>query len=356
MAVQAAVMNPHFIPFCFPGSVVEYEIGKQYDNGTVFGELDNGTGDEFRETTRDLLSFIDSASSNIKLALDKPVKSKRKVNHRKYLQKQIKRCSGIISSGNESPDANKRQLGSPRSISPLSNQSTSTQQNKPPPKREGAQASLQSKSLDALFGPTKELRGDQVKGKKVPLRNRNLPPSFFTEPANTCQLGPVSNATMLRDLEARVESPEAADLLELLGGGPDYTNILQTELQPELFVTGGQSRSIVPVQDLTSENLGLYDPHQLLGGFLYHDSWNQAYSPKKSSNSPSIPACGLSPSNSSRAMLPTLQTSLYHGPTDLVSGLEDTSLTPVAPFFPDCPLPQVYDYGTSYNRAGYSVI
>lgn len=347
-------MSPHFIPFCFPGSVVEYEIDKQYDSGTVLGEL--GNGDEFRETTRDLLSFIDSASSNIKLALDKPVKSKRKVNHRKYLQKQIKRCSGIITSGNESPDTNKRQLSSSTSVSPLSHQSTGTLQNKPPPRREGAQSSLQSKSLAALFGPSKELRGDQIKGKKVPLRNRNLPPSFFTEPANTCQLAPTPSTTMLRELQARGDSPEAADLLELLGGGPDYSNILQAELQPELYVTGGQSRSVVPVQDLTLENPGLYDPHQLLGGFLYPDSWNQAYSPKKSSNNPSIPACGPSPNNSPRAMLPTLQTSLYHGPTDLVSGLEDTSLTSMAHFFPECSLPQVYDYGAGYNRTSYSVI
>ena len=108
MAVQAALLSTHpFVPFGFGGS--PDGLGGAFgalEKGCCFEDEETGTpagallagaeSGDAREATRDLLSFIDSASSNIKLALDKPGKSKRKVNHRKYLQKQIKRCSGLM--------------------------------------------------------------------------------------------------------------------------------------------------------------------------------------------------------------------------------------------------------------------
>ena len=138
----------------------------------------------------DLLSFVDIASSDIKLALNKPVKSKRKVNHRKYLQKQLRRCAGGGATANggtvrASAETVDGRLGhvTPSSGHPGTCPATKAQ------RKETTQIGLQRKSLQALFDPrTLHARccadpGYRVtSGQKVPLRKRNLPASFFTEP------------------------------------------------------------------------------------------------------------------------------------------------------------------------------
>ncbi|MBN3308867.1 protein FAM181B [Amia ocellicauda] len=326
MAVQAAIMNPHFMHFCFPGSVMEYEMDKSFEGG-LLGEME--CEGDFKETTRDLLSFIDSASSNIKLALDKPVKSKRKVNHRKYLQKQIKRCTGIITPGNAGQEAVKRQ-GSPPS------NPNSSFQCKPPPKREGIQSNLQSKSLAALFDSAKEIRGE--KGKKLPLRHRNLPPSFFTEPANTSKVTSTSGMT-LKDLERG--NPEAAEFFELLG--PDYSNMITDQ-----DIIQGMP---VRIQQEVALEPGSYDPHQLVGGFLYTEPWTTCSSFGKKTG-----ICSLNLNENVRTI--PIQPPVYcHSDSTVASPLEENapSVSVFPHFFTECSLPQVtYDYSSGYNRTNFS--
>uniref|UniRef100_A0A8C7TWZ9 Family with sequence similarity 181 member B n=1 Tax=Oncorhynchus mykiss TaxID=8022 RepID=A0A8C7TWZ9_ONCMY len=330
MAVQTAIMNSPFVNFCFPGSVMmEYDMSQSLDGSPLEESEERGEyrettrsldgspleeseeRGEYRETTRNLLSFIDSASSNIKLALDKPVKSKRKVNHRKYLQKQIKRCTGFISpTGNPAaaPGANKRKIsGFPTQTQTqpqiqLQTQPSPFQQGKPVHKRDGLQANLQTKSLAALFNSVKEpVKGERAK--KPPLRHRNLPPSFFTEPANTTTTSRVTSTSgmFLGDLERGAGNPDFFDLL-----GPDYSNMLSDQ---DVFQTRDQ--------------VSPYDPHHLVGGFLYTEPWTSSPSKKAGEGT---------------------QTPLY-----CQSGESDSnSLCTLAfpNFFPDCSVSQV-SYGLS---------
>ena len=314
MAVQTAIMNSQFMNFCFPGSVMEYDMEKSLD-GSLLGEVES-EGD-CRETTRDLLSFIDSASSNIKLALDKPVKSKRKVNHRKYLQKQIKRCTGIITTGTTAQSPAKRQ----GSLSPLS----SPFQGKTLLKRDGVQVNLQTKSLAALFSPVKDIRGE--KAKKPPLRHRNLPPSFFTEPANSSRVTSMSGMS-LKDLERG--NPEATDFFELLG--PDYSNMVTEQ---DLF----QSVPSRVHLEMAGLDPAAYDPHHLVGGFLYAEPWGTCTGPTKR---------------------PVVQPPGYNHLDSSMSGpLEENTLSALAfpNIFPDSSLPQVtYDLNSGYNRASFQAL
>ncbi|OXB55378.1 hypothetical protein ASZ78_010587 [Callipepla squamata] len=303
MAVPAALLSPHhLLSFCFPaGGLLGYaDLEKGYEGGGGGG----GGGEDFKEATRDLLSFIDSASSNIKLALDKPVKSKRKVNHRKYLQKQIKRCTGIIAPPPAAPPP------APCPKPP------------PPPRRDGSQAgsSLQSRSLAALFGSLRPGRGSAGSDgggaagggpRKVPLRDRNLPPSFFTEPG-------------AKEAE-KAGGQEAADFLELLG--PEYGALLPEHACPPRDAFPAAR----PPAELGMEH-GMYEaaPHPLLGGLPYPEPpW-----------SPPGP-CSPAKKAPSEALRP-----LYPEPS--VGG------DAFGPFFPECPLQLPYEYGAGFHRAAYT--
>lgn len=334
MAVQAEIMNHHFMPLYFSGSALDFEKG--YHEGVDFlGAVESG---DYKESSKDLLSFINTASSNIKLALDKPVKSKRKVNHRKYLQKQIKRCTGMISNGATTQGSPKGQV-----TSPSSSNSPQNYHCKPPPKRDNNQSNLQSKSLAALFDNAREIRGEKCK--KVPLRNRNLPPSFFTEPAYSSPgLLTDSGVMTLKDLDkGNQETVEFFDLL-----GPDYNNMISEQ---EII----QGASVKIHQDIPAEH-SVYEPHQLLNGLLYSDPWNPCNPIKKSP----VGTCSPNLNETLKCIpLPVPVFSNTAEPSTIPASAEDNcpSITPFNPCYTECSLPQMfYDCGSGYNRIGYSIL
>lgn len=405
MAVQAALLSTHpFVPFGFGGS--PDGLGGAFgalDKGCCFeddetrtpaGALLAGTeGGDGREATRDLLSFIDSASSNIKLALDKPGKSKRKVNHRKYLQKQIKRCSGLMGAGSPGPSSPgaadtpaKRALGAPGAQTvavPV--------HGKAAPRRDASQAataaSLQSRSLAALFdslrhipvaadsaggpvaAPTVGLRGagsgaavgdaagpagvSALAGsRKVPLRARNLPPSFFTEPrASGGGCGPSGACLSLCDLEKGSENLEFFELL-----GPDYSagteaGVLLAAEPLDVFPTGATVLRGPPEMEP-----GLFElPPAMVGSLLYPETWSASACPATKKPSLATPRGGSTLNEPLRR--------LYPATVDSPGGEDGPGLlASFSPFFSDCallpPPPQPHqvscEYSAGYGRTPYS--
>ncbi|MBZ3884134.1 Protein FAM181B [Sciurus carolinensis] len=404
MAVQAALLSTHpFVPFGFGGS--PDGLGSTFgalDKGCCFEDDETGApagallsgaeGGDVREATRDLLSFIDSASSNIKLALDKPGKSKRKVNHRKYLQKQIKRCNGLMGAappGPPSPSAADAPAKRPLAA-PSASTVAAPVHGKAAPRREASQAaaaaSLQSRSLAALFDSLRHVSGgsEPVGGavavpvaglsgassggaggeasgpagstavpgaRKVPLRARNLPPSFFTEPSRAGGGGgcdPSGPGVSLGDLE---KGAEAVEFFELLGSdygaGTEAGVLLATE-PLDVFPTGA-----AVLRGPLELEPGLFEPPPaMVGNLLYPEPWS----------SPSCAPTKKSPLPATRSGL-TLNESLrplYPAAADSSGGEDGTGhLASFAPFFPDCALPppphQVsYDYSAGYSRTAYS--
>ncbi|XP_012869428.1 PREDICTED: protein FAM181B [Dipodomys ordii] len=327
MAVQAALLSTHpFVPFGFGGP--QDGLGSAFaglDKGCCFEDEETGAptgallsgaeGGDLREATRDLLSFIDSASSNIKLALDKPGKSKRKVNHRKYLQKQIKRCSGLMGAAPPGP-----------------------------PSAGGAGG-------DAA-GPA---GGTPAPGaRKVPLRARNLPPSFFTEPSRagggSSGCSPSGSGVSLGDLE---KGAEAVEFFELLGS--DYgtgaeAGVLLAAEPLDVFPAG----AAVLRAPLELEP-GLFEPPPaLVGNLLYPDPWSTPSGPPTKKSSLTAARGGLTLNEPLRPLYPAAAAAD-------VPGAEDGPghLASFAPFFADCALPPAppqvsYDYSAGYSRTAYA--
>ncbi|XP_004434215.1 PREDICTED: protein FAM181B [Ceratotherium simum simum] len=187
---------------------------------------------------------------------------------------------------------------------------------------------------------------------KVPLRARNLPPSFFTEPsrAGGGGCGPSGPVVSLGDLE---KGAEAVEFFELLG--PDYgtgteAGVLLAAEPLDVFPTGAAALRGPPELEP-----GLFEPPSgMVGSLLYPEPWSAPGCPSTKKPPLAAPRGGLTLNEHLRP--------LYPAAADSPGGEDGPGLlASFAPFFSDCALPapppphQVsYDYSAGYGRTAYS--
>ena len=155
-----------------------------------------------------LINFTTAATGFINSVLKKPLKSKRKVNHRKFLQKQLgahTHYKSIFINNSEETQ------NSDRYIYDVSGTNLSETTTKAGARSKNTIDSSEEKSLERLFNPNFWGKTSS-KEQKIPfnsLRNRLLPESFWKEPVK-------SSCSFQREYTHTKESAEV-DTFELLG-------------------------------------------------------------------------------------------------------------------------------------------